>query len=359
MADKTTKPIKDVKSGDSLASAITGKNTVLFVDTVSLDGRKLVGAMVPFVTEDHCFYGPNGERLAYNVDMAIRQKHWDVVYPATGLLVEDADPATPVYDVVTSDHTLIVNGIKFYDDMPEVTKHPLVAVACALLGKTVYVPNRKDKIPKRYIDNLANDVYTRGIRDVLKDVLNDDLSRFDDSVAWFMKMANDDPSCLHVCSSLWKHKFWKIKNEINKLTRKIKMIEVKTKNVYLYRSEDEQGLQELGGTYEPVLKRWAFSRDKKDVVYKFVEQNYPDYFDSDNCQSSDSDNDSEIDRRLHRAKSFSEYESDSETSEKDSKSRSRSRSQKFKAGCDRSRPKLTNKQFTQRRNAINAKTVVI
>lgn len=142
------------------------------------------------------------------------------------------------------------------------------------------------------------------------------------------------------------------------------MFQVGTKNVYLYLPEDEIGVEQMGGKYEHKLKRWVFPMNKKEDVQKFVEERYPDFFGSDyEYSEDDSEEDSEfvVDHRLHRAKSFSGYESDesergrSSSSDDDEKKRSRSRSQKFKQGCERYRPKLTNKQFINRRRTIKNK----
>jgi len=140
------------------------------------------------------------------------------------------------------------------------------------------------------------------------------------------------------------------------------MLQIGTKNVFLYLPEDEPGIEKLGGEYEQKLKRWRFSMDKKEVARQFVEDRYPDLFDSDFDKSDDAENDEsdiEIDQRLHRAQSFSGYDSDErssddedDSSDDDGKTRSRSRSNKFKEGYDRYRPKLSNKQFSKRRNSI-------
>lgn len=137
------------------------------------------------------------------------------------------------------------------------------------------------------------------------------------------------------------------------------MFQIGTKNVFLYLPEDEPGIKELGGAYERELKRWRFSPDKKEVVLKFVKDRYPALFDSDFEPSDDESEveDFKMDQRLRRAKSFvtsgeSDESSDFESSDEDEKSRSRSRSHKFKEGCGRYRPKLTNNQFSKKRADI-------
>lgn len=222
MADGTKKNICDVKTGDKLASARNGKSSrVWFVDRVNLDGRKLIGVndFEPFVTEDHCFFGQNGERLAYNRTLAEYQKHWKSVGPYTQkVIIKVSDPKTSVFDVITDDHTLIVNNVKFYDDMPEIYEHPDVSIACALLGKTIFSKNRENPVPRERIDELAHETYVAHGREIVEyvkkiETLN---SVFKSTLKWFLYMANTDTTCLHVCSSLWKYKFNRLKNELNK-----------------------------------------------------------------------------------------------------------------------------------------------
>lgn len=228
MADGTKKNICDIKTGDELMSAHDGKsNHVWFVDKVKLDGRKLIGvndangvSQDPFVTEDHCFFGQNGERLAYNHLLAKYQKHWETVEPYTKkVVIKESDPETPVFDVITDDHTLIVNDVKFYDDMPEIDKHPEVSLACVLLGKTIFSETGNEPIPREIVDEIAEDVFTTHgakVSKYIKNNINNVDSLFKSNMEWFLYMANTDTSCLHVCSSLWKYKFAQLKNEINK-----------------------------------------------------------------------------------------------------------------------------------------------
>lgn len=359
MADMSEKEIKHINAGDELLSAHNTKTTALFVDKVVLGERKVIGTngIWPFVTEDHCFFGENGDRQAVNCYLAHALKHWECVKPYTGNITINSHlhPNTPVFDVITDTHTLVVNGIKFYDDMPEVDKHPEVAVACALVGqKSLSVLTNDDSVDS-FANNLfemySNKVicYIRTHMDLLPVLFNTNMK-------WFLDMANRNKKCLHVCSSLWKYKFHDFKNEINKRLQPIKiMLQIGTRNVYLYLPPDEEGMDKFNGVYESNLKRWKFPLEKKNEIKKFVEDTYPEVFDSDIAESDFSDDsdddDNETDRRFHRAKSFSGYDSD----EDDRRKRSRSRSRKFKEGYERYRPQLTNHQFSKKRNNIKKK----
>lgn len=133
------------------------------------------------------------------------------------------------------------------------------------------------------------------------------------------------------------------------------MLQIGTKNVYLYLPADEEGMVELGGEYEDKLKRWRFPLSSQSVVTNYVKLTYPQFFEEeedDDDDEEDEDFSPHIDKRLHRAKSFSQYEEDEE--EESDLERSRSRSQKYKE-CDRCRPPLSNKQFSTKRSLIKSR----
>lgn len=138
------------------------------------------------------------------------------------------------------------------------------------------------------------------------------------------------------------------------------MLQIGTKNVYLYLPVDECGMVELGGEYEEKLKRWRFPLANQDEVTNFVKMTYPEFFDDEEIDDDDEEEDASlsppIDKRLHRAKSFSRYDDDDEDEDMDMSDveRSRSRSQKFK-DCERCRPQLSNKQFSNKRNLIKSR----
>ena len=140
------------------------------------------------------------------------------------------------------------------------------------------------------------------------------------------------------------------------------MLQIGTKNVYLYLPSDEEGMIEMGGEYEEQLKRWRFPMDSQQIVTEYVKITYPGFFDCgedeivEDMEDEDSDDLSQpMDKRLHRAKSFSQYDEDDSENDSDSDmERSRSRSQKFK-DASRSRKSLTNKQFSTKRNVIKAR----
>lgn len=222
MANGEHKQVKDVRDGDVLMSAITKTGTkVLFVDKVFLETRKLISlseTVEPFVTEDHCFY-VDGERKSYNPVLSKATKHWEQInflnsrdvmkIASSNVIVEHSAPFyTMVYDIVTEDHTLIVNGISFYDDMPELEKHPFVSVLIASLVRDYYDKSSLDGsivAASKLFDEHALDTM---MQIIFSDALLNDL--FEENMKWFLETAAKDTELLHLCSALWKTKFQEV-----------------------------------------------------------------------------------------------------------------------------------------------------
>ena len=131
------------------------------------------------------------------------------------------------------------------------------------------------------------------------------------------------------------------------------MLQIGTKNVYLYLPADEEGMLEMGGEYEEKLKRWRFPMASQTIVTEFVKSTYPEFFEEEDMEEGEEEEDfsAPIDKRLHRAKSFAQYDEEDDESDVE---RSRSRSQKYKE-CERCRLPLTNKQFSTKRNLIKSR----
>lgn len=138
------------------------------------------------------------------------------------------------------------------------------------------------------------------------------------------------------------------------------MLQVGTKNVFLYLPSDEEGVVEMGGEYDEKLKRWRFPLSNQFEVTEFVKQKYPEFFEEGDEEEDDEEEDHSmsppIDKRLHRAQSFSQYDDEDEDDDEELSDleRSRSRSRKFKK-CARCRAPLSNKQFCTKRNLIKSR----
>lgn len=212
--------IENVKRGDVVMSAFGRPTNVLMIDKTVIGERDIVGfnGLEPFITEDHCVVGEDGpRRLTFNAFLAKEQKHWNVVDEVTpgdrvvgigeirDIIRKTIPKDTEVYDVITSDHTLIVNGVGCYDDMPEVENHPYISVIMARLLKCVNTKAPITNIPK-YVDNL----FFEKLREVLLDLSEEERTIgevFEQEFPLFIERAAEDNKLLHVASNLWKNKF--------------------------------------------------------------------------------------------------------------------------------------------------------
>lgn len=133
------------------------------------------------------------------------------------------------------------------------------------------------------------------------------------------------------------------------------MFQISKQNVYLYLPPNENGMVEMGGEYDEKLKRWRFPMSSESVVREYVKNMYPTLSDDDEAEDDDDSEEKSVqpmDKRLHRAQSFSRYDEDD--GDESDVERSRSRSQKYKE-CNRCRQPLSNKQFVTKRNLIKSR----
>ena len=232
MADGRTKSIEFIQVGDVVLDADGEPTPVVLVDIAYLGNRDLIGfnGIAPFVTEDHCFVNAIGcNRLTFNCKMALASKHWQNVKsikPENNTLVTITDgerkviyaeditrdpgkPTTKVYDVITKSHTLVVNGIAVYDDMPEVENHPFIAVILARIlkySKTTNIYN---------VDAFATRLYAESFIPTLIELENDDntiMDLFQEEYSQFISIMQQVPELLAVASRLWALKFEELYN---------------------------------------------------------------------------------------------------------------------------------------------------
>lgn len=223
--DGSQVPIETIKVGDIIMAADGSLTNVLIIDKTTVGDRDIIGFnnIEPFMTEDHCIVDPDSsQRLTFNAFLAKEQKHWEeVIDIIPGTYVSNlgnihhitkinVPKNTIVYDVITDKHTLIVNGVGCYDDMPEIEKHPFVATIMARILK-YYKPNSPPiNIPK-YVDKL----FSSTLLYVLAELENEDktiLEIFEEELHQFMEMASKDNILLHIGSNLWKTKFHELKH---------------------------------------------------------------------------------------------------------------------------------------------------
>jgi len=159
MADGSLRCIADVKQGDMVMSGRTGRPTRVVYRDSQYGGRHIwgFGGRAPFATVDHCFFdGSNREsstRLVLHSELSRTNRWFDDIEslrPAkrqslravrrdgtmgTEPLTNDVVMArlsgqARVLDLVTEDHSYVVEGLAVHDDMPEVEKNPVAALFC-------------------------------------------------------------------------------------------------------------------------------------------------------------------------------------------------------------------------------------
>lgn len=107
-----------------------------------------IDGVVPFATASHTFVGVNKERVCVDIEGTTSRKKWNpetmermkegsliykeneegVLKPHSILAVEHvSESCGKLYNLVTSDHTFIVNHFAVSDDFPEVERHPRVS----------------------------------------------------------------------------------------------------------------------------------------------------------------------------------------------------------------------------------------
>lgn len=215
-------PIECIRVGDKVKSAYGYATKVLLVDTTTAGERELVGfnGMAPFMTEDHCIVDPNSdERLTFNAYLAREQKHWNAVrdlLPGEVGLHQitkiNVPKDTPVYDVITEDHTLVVNDLGCYDDMPEIESHPFVAVILAKMLR--YANTTRWVVGAPPLPKYADKLYQDTLIFVLMELENEDRTiqeLFDDELHQFIEAASQETLILHLGAHLWKTKFNELK----------------------------------------------------------------------------------------------------------------------------------------------------
>lgn len=235
MFDGSVKPIETVKAGDEVKSCFSMKpNTVLLKDVVALGDRKLLGfnGIEPFITEDHCIVCPTGststlpERMAFNPGLAQKTKHWSKINsvnknimttsdsnykstPISDVVVKNEDPSIPVYDLITKDHTVIVNDVCCFDDMPEIEKFPVISILIAMLLHRVDVIATRT-LSRDEIEKVGTTLFDDHICDVLTELVKDErdiFDVFDDKFKWFMGLSGENVNMLHLGSYIWKINF--------------------------------------------------------------------------------------------------------------------------------------------------------
>ena len=225
---KNTRNIQDIKIGDYVLSGKTFKPTrVLYVDEEKLGNRRLVGInhIDPFMTEDHCLIDPfSPTRRAVNNNLNLQ--HWshleklrinDSIYYDCKIqnchkITKRSDNENlPVFDLITEDHSYIVNGISVYDEFPEIDKNPFVSIIIynilAMLDDVE--KNKSRRAFKLEFDSIYNKYIEKAKHQLFQDLDNDrDIDvLLKKNLLDFLKLFEQKSHLVHLASDLWAYKF--------------------------------------------------------------------------------------------------------------------------------------------------------
>ena len=224
MANGDLKNIEEIKLGDEVLSSYDYPVKVTIIDKVNIGNRKLIGFndLDPFVTEDHCLINEKRERITFNLNLAMDQKHWEnikEIIPGDSVITQSGiqkifkikekiiNKTEDVYDIITEDHTLIVNGIHAFDDMVEIEKHPIISV---LISKLIKRANL-DRMNKYYnLSKFSEILFRNNIMNILLELENEENfieNIFQSELKEFLYNVQCENKMLHLGSNLWRNKF--------------------------------------------------------------------------------------------------------------------------------------------------------
>ena len=235
------KKISEIKVGELVMSAKGNKpSKVMIVDVEEVGNRALVGfnGLEPFVTEDHCFIGNDNKRLTFNIITSKLSKHWTSVDPiingtelldskhntvSVSKIVEShPEPTTCVYDLITSDHTYIVNDFKVYDDFPPIDDYAietLVILELSKIADKLDLSHIKDKwdckkmTSKFFADNIKTAM--RKVGDDIKKSVDEIKESFDKRMIEYSSMIKKNNNLMYIGSDIWRHYIPTIKGMIS------------------------------------------------------------------------------------------------------------------------------------------------
>jgi hypothetical protein len=217
MADGTKKILQDVAAGDMVLSGKTWKPVmVLFTDRNIRKNFRYVGfnGMSPFVTEEHTFITEHDKRLSLYPEMSIRQKHWDhheMQTMTNGSIVFSLGKPMLIYNIsvhhiaeemvgnlITSDHSYIVNDISVNDDFPHIEKHPLIALRIFEMVRLMIKDgvNKIDRHLHKYVDMVRNKPF--------------DNASFEENLPSFLELCAKNQHIVTMADTLWRILFHKL-----------------------------------------------------------------------------------------------------------------------------------------------------
>ena len=215
MADGSKKKLSDIVAGDIVLSGKTMEPVqVLFTDTNrKAENVKLFGfnGTKPFVTKEHTFISTSNSRISLDPAASIELKHWDnvgllkegsIIYSLDTnnqkqevkvkdvMMIENDDR---IGNIVTSDHSYIVNDYCVNDDFPEIEKYPLLSLRIFEIVKMMVNDNFSENIEIKDIQSYIDDVLKKEI----------DVSSFENQLPIFLQICSENEKMMILADTLW------------------------------------------------------------------------------------------------------------------------------------------------------------
>ena len=227
MADGSTKRLDSFTGGERVQSGLdpTKSTVVWFLDISRESTQPMIGfnGLSPFATTRHCFIGKNTKRVCFDPEDAMLWKNWSdtpqkldegiILHGDTKVSdIKMEEYTGKVYNLITTDHTYVVNGLPVHDDIMEYNKHPresmlLFEFLQNVLKKTGISKIREERDNNRLPQLLDQEWEMYDFEYNGEDTNN--LSSFEKSVRKFF---TDMPWLVDAADHLWKVRLLEVKN---------------------------------------------------------------------------------------------------------------------------------------------------
>lgn len=227
MADGSTKRLDSFTGGERVQSGLDPtKSTVVWFLDISREGTQpMIGfnGLRPFATTRHCFIGKDTKRVCFDPEDAMLWKNWsDTPQKLDEGIILHGDNKVfdikmeeytgKVYNLITTDHTYVVNGLPVHDDIMEYNKHPresmlLFEFLQNVLKKTGISKIREERDNNRLPQLLDQEWEIYDFEYNGEDTNN--LVSFENSVRKFF---TDMPWLVDAADHLWKVRLLEVKN---------------------------------------------------------------------------------------------------------------------------------------------------
>ena len=218
MADGSEKRLDQVVVGDRVQSGLTGGSAqVAVVDVIPVLSEPMAmfgfNGLPPFSTTTHCFFTAEGARTSVDPAASVQSKHWEpaplplqngsAIKTIRGLksvteIQLSSIVDTTVYNLITSDHSYVVNGYCVSDDFPDLLRSPTATMRIGLLLQRL----ERLGVDPSAIDYRAAIEAERGDR-----AEGIDYSTIEQVISTFMQQCQKNKAWVRIADDLWKYEF--------------------------------------------------------------------------------------------------------------------------------------------------------